>query len=188
MDFLRNIRLKIGRNILRRKMKHAKRTKFKGNLKTARTMGMVWDASDVLNFHVLSQFQQKMQEKNINLTIIAFYPGKILPDTLTAIRYLICLKNNDLNFFYIPVSKEAEKFIKTPFDILIDVNFNKIFPLEYIVMLSEAGLKVGVYDENNSNPPYDLMIDAVKPLNIKDYLENSIQYLEMINTKTESAN
>jgi len=169
-------------------MKSAKKTRFKGNLENARTMSLIWDASDISIFPVLSQFQQKMQEKNINLSIIAYYPGKILPDKLTAIRYLTCLKNKDLNFFYIPVSKEAEKFIKTPFDILIDLNFNNIFPLEYIMLLSEAGLKVGLFNKNNDNPPYDVMIDIEKPVNIEEYLENVTQYLEMINTQTDTVN
>jgi hypothetical protein len=182
MEMFRNIRLNRGKTILRKKMGRMKRTRFKGNITNAKTIGMVWDASNPEDLTYLSQFYQKMAEKNIEVKIIGYYPGKDLPDRLTAIRYLTCLKKEDINITYRPVSDEANSFIMTRFDILIDINFKDIFPLRYISYLSMAGLKVGIFDNRSANSPFDLMMEFNKTTDINSYLTQVVHYLEMINS------
>ena len=182
MELFKNIRLKRGNAILQKKMARMKRTRFKGNINNAKSMGLIWDAINPDDFVTLSLFYQKMAERNIDVKIMGYFPGKNLPDKLTAIRYLTCLKNEDINITYRPVSAEANTFIKTQFNILIDINFNNIFPLKYISYLSNAGFKVGIFDNGNKNPVYDLMMECNKSTDINTYLTQIIYYLEMINT------
>jgi hypothetical protein len=182
MEMFKNLRLNRGKVILRKKLGRIKRSRFKGNLSSAKTIGLVWDATNPEEMSVLSQFHQKMAEKNIDVKIIGYYPGKNLPDRLTAIRYLICLKREDINITYRPFTPEAEAFANTGFDILIDINFKNIFPLRYISSLSRAGLKVGIFDKENDHSPFDIMIELNKTSDINTYLTEAIYYLEIINT------
>jgi hypothetical protein len=122
-----------------------------------------------------------MSDRNIDLHIIGYYPGKELPDKLTAVRYLTCIKVQDINYTYRPISNEVINFINTPFDILIDANFKNLFPLEYIATLSNAGFKVGIFDNRYDQPPFDLMIEVSKNSDMNNYLEQVVHYLEMIN-------
>jgi hypothetical protein len=182
MEMLKNIRLNRARSILKRKTLRTKRTRFKGNISTAKTIGIVWDASKFEEFAVLSRFHQKMHERKIEVKILGYYPGNNLPDRYTAIRYLTCFKNQDINLFYRPVSPEATSFINTRFDILIDINFSQLFPLQYITSLSVAGFKVGIFVNGSENQPFDLMLDLKKNTDLDTYLTQVIHYLEMINT------
>jgi hypothetical protein len=182
MEMFKNIRLNMGKTILRKKMGRMKRTRFKGNISSAKTIGLVWDATNPDDLTYLSQFYQKMTERNIDVKILGYFPGKDLPDKLPAIRYLTCLKKEDINITYRPVSNEANAFIKTRFDILIDASFKDIFPLRYISYLSLAGFKVGIFDNGIENPPYDLMMEFHKTTDINAYLTQVIYYLEMINS------
>ena len=182
MTMFRNFRLYRGRSALRKRFSRIKRTKFRDNISKARTMGIVWDAARPDEFAVLSRFHQKMNERNIDLRIAGYYPGKELPDRITAIRYLNCFKEQDLNYFYRPISPEADQFIRTPFDILIDLNFRNLFPLEYISTLSHAGFKVGVFKNDYVNNPFDLMMETGNETDLEEYLKQVIHYLEMINT------
>lgn len=145
-------------------------------------MGLVWDASKPEEFLLLSRFHQKMADMNIDLTIFGYFPGKVLPDQFTAIRYLTCLKKNELDFFYRPKSHEASKFMEKHFDVLIDANFQKVLPLVYITTLSHAGLKVGLGDNEPEKSPFDLLISPNKPISLESYLEQVIIYLDMINS------
>jgi hypothetical protein len=181
MEMFKNIRLNRGKAILRKKRARIKRVRFRGNINNARTIGIVWDASNPDEFQVLSQFHQKMTEKHIDVRILGYFPGKELPDKLTAIRYLTCLKKDDINFTYRPVTREAEVFIRTPFDILIDINFKVVFPLAYISYLSVAGFKVGIFDNGSEDSPYDMMMEFNKKTDINTYLTQVVYYLEMIN-------
>ena len=182
MEMFKNIRLNYGKTILRKKMGRMNRTRFKGNINNAKTIGLVWDATNPDDFSTLSLFHQKMTEKNIDVKILGYFPGKYLPDKLTAIRYLTCLKKEDINITYRPYSREANTFINTPFDILIDINFKDLFPLRYISYLSAAGFKVGIFDSASDNSPYDLMIEFTKSADINTFLTQVVYYLEIINT------
>jgi hypothetical protein len=183
MEMFRNFRLLRGKLMLRKKLSRQKRQKFKGNIQTAKKVGIVWDATNPEEFSALTQFHQKMAERNIDVQILGYYPGKIIPDRITAIRYLTCLKQPDLNYFYRPVTQEAGKFMNTTFDILFDTNFKNQFPLQYISCLSSAGFKVGIFDNGYDQSPFDLMIE-MKPGDLNGFLTEAIRYLEMINNKT----
>ncbi len=129
MELFRNIRLAAGRNILRSKAKRVRRRKSFCNINNAKKIGIVWDASSSEDFLVISDFQQKMADRDIGVEILGYFPGKVLPDRYTAVRYLTCLKRNDLNYFYIPDRMETISFINKPFNILIDLNKSTFFPL-----------------------------------------------------------
>lgn len=184
MEMLKKIRLNVGRSILGNKVSRMRRTRFRGNFGKAKTIGIVWDASKQEEFTVLSKFYQMMHERKIAVKILGYFPGKNLPDLYTAIRYLTCFKEQDVNFFYRPVSVEATSFINTRFDILIAINFNKLFPIHYITSLSVAGLKVGMFENGSDNPPFDLMIDLHNNTDIETYLTQVVYYLEMIDPGT----
>lgn len=182
MELFKNIRLKIGKSILARKIASKKRKVFYSDFSQVKKIGIVWDASKHEDFERLSKFYQKMHEKNINVSIISYFPEKALPDKYTAIRYLTCLRKEEIGFFNNPCSAEAINFIKNPFDILIDINFKKILPLQYISSLSDARFKVGLSDPDPDHSPFDLMMDIVKPVDIENYLNQVIHYLEMMNS------
>jgi hypothetical protein len=184
MELLENIRLKIGNIILKNKLAHSKRKVRYSNMNQVKNIGIVWDASKTEEFASLSKFYQKMHESNIDVKILGYFSGKNLPNQYTAIRFLTCIRKNELNTFYHPVSSETSTFINNHFDILIDINFNKLLPLQYISSLSNAGFKVGLFEPENGNTPFDLMMEIKGPVNVENYLIQVMHYLEMINSGT----
>lgn len=182
MELIGNIRQKIGNALLSKKKEKTKRKVSYFNIEKVKKIGIVWDATEVKDFASLSKFYLKMHERNVELKIFGYYPGKNLPDQYTALRYLTCIKREELNFFYLPVSSEAESFINARFDILIDMNFKNLLPLKYISALSDAALKVGLY-ENGNGDMFDLMIEMKKPVNVESYLDQTLHYLEMIHAE-----
>lgn len=185
MELLGEFRQKVGIYILERKGSRSKRKVHYSNIESIRKIGIVWDASNNEEFSFLTKFHNKMNEKNVKVKIIGYYSGKDLPNNLTAIKFFSCIRQPELDFFYKPVSSvEAATFIKTRFDVLIDINFDRKFPLYYVSKLSAANFKVGLWDSENSNPIFDLMIELKKPFRIDNYLDHVMHYLEMI--KSES--
>lgn len=180
MELFESIRIKVGYRILLRKISRIKRKVFYSDISQIKSIGIVWDSSNIDQFPTLSKFFQKMHESNIDIRIIGYFPGKILPDQFTAVRYMTCIRREDINPFYIPVTAEANNFINYKFDILIDINFRKVFPLHYISSLSMACFKVGLYDSEDENSPFELMMDIKGPVDIENYLNNIMNYLEMI--------
>lgn len=184
MKLVNRIRLFIGKLILSHKVHYMKRERHFLGFNDIKTIGIIWDASKINDFACLSKFVQKMQSRNIDVKIIGFYPDKKLPVQYTAIRYFTCLKKQDVDLFYRPISEDANLFIYQYFDILIDINFNMIFPLLYISSLSRAGLKVGPAGSSPESSPFDLMIKS-DIINTENYLNQIVFYLEMINSDSE---
>jgi hypothetical protein len=184
MELFRNYRLKIGNSILVKKSLKTRRIISYTDIDNIKKIGIVWDATKTGDFTSLSKFHQKMQEKNVDVKVIGYYPGKELPDQYTAIRFLTCIRRNELSFIYLPVSTEADVFINSKFDVLIDINFDKVFPLQYISTLSSASFKVGLFNSEADSSTFDLMMEIKKPVQVENYLTQVIHYLEMINSGT----
>jgi hypothetical protein len=184
MELFKNIRLKFGKNILNKKITRNKRRIYYSNIDLVKTIGIVWDASRPEEFISLTRFHQKMHDRNIDVQILGFFSGKNLPDQFTAIRFLTFLRKAEINLFYLPVSSECNSFINKRFDILIDMNFRKLFPLQYISALSNSAFKVGLFDSETNDLPFDLMMEIKNPVDIENYLNQVVQYLEMINSGT----
>ena len=182
MELFENIRLKIGEAILRNKAANSKRRMGYKNFGLVKSIGIVWNALNSEEFQTLAKFHLQMQERNINVQIIGYYDKKTLPDKYTAIRYLTCIRKHEVNMCYIPKSNETQTFINKDFDVLIDVNFDKLFTLRYITVLSKALFKVGLSEQGNNSAPFDLMMEIKKPVSVDDYLKQVVQYLEMMNS------
>lgn len=182
MELLGNTRLKIANSILEKRVRKTRRKVYYSNISQVKTIGIVWDASKVPDFSILSKFFQKMHDRNIDVKIIGYYPDKELPDSFTAIRFLSCIRKSETNFFFMPVSAETDFFIRNRFDVLIDLNFEKVFPLRYITTLSSAGFKVGLSEPDSNDHRFDLMIEMKKNVPVENFLNEVVRYLEMINS------
>jgi len=174
MELLKNIRLKIGVIILRKRATKNKRRMVYNNFNLAKNIGIVWNASNSDEFQALAKFHQQMQERNIDVQIIGYYNEKNLPDKYTAIRYLSCIRKNEVNLFYVPKSIDVKEFIDKEFDVLIDINFDKVFTLRYIAILSNALFKVGLFDSENDPSPFDLMMEIKKTVSVDNYLKQVV--------------
>jgi hypothetical protein len=184
MELFRKFRIRIGKSLLSKRLSRIRRKPYYFNFYNIRKIGLVWDASRPEEFIILTRFFQKMSELGKEVKIFGFFPGNGFPDQYTAIRYLTCLKKREVNFFYIPKNPEAESFASTEFDVLIDINFKKHFPLLFVSSLSQAKLKVGLADSKPEQSPFDLMIAVKGPVNIESFLEQVVYYLEMINSES----
>jgi hypothetical protein len=181
MEIFKKPRLLWARILIRSRLKKSFRNKKFNNLRNAHKICIVWDGSYISEFKYISSFVQKMLENGIQVDIVCYYPGKILPDDYTALRYLTCFKQSDLNFFYLPDQEDITEFISTPYEILIDINFRNRFPLYYVTAMSKAEFKIGA-GETVNHGTLDMTIELKDKENIKYYLEQVEYYLNMINT------
>jgi hypothetical protein len=105
------------------------------------------------------------------------------------LRYLVISQEkifriNILQSDILPVSSEFRNFVSNRFDILIDINFKELFPLKCVSSASNAGFKVGIFESETIDTPYDLMMEMKNPVDVENYLNQVIHYLEMINSGT----
>ena len=71
-----------------------------------------------------------------------------------------------------PVSEVTDKFIKEPFDILIDLSLENYYPIQYNTALSPAKFKAGRYTQDD--PYLDLMIDIEKEKQLMKKIQSEV--------------
>ena len=181
MGFFVNLRLKAGRMMLYRRLAALRRMKQDFNLDRVRKIGILWDASFENDFQYLAALNRQLSETGKSVEVIAWIPGKIVPDRLTGLSYMKFLRKTDLNWAFFPVSDDAKKFLETKYDLLIDVNPSSLFQLSALAALSAAPMKVGPdLTDEPENTPYDLMIRAPKPFSIAFFIDQAMHYLSLI--------
>ncbi len=188
MELFYNLRLKAGRVMLRRRLSGLKRTKQDFNFEMVKKVGILWDASFENDFQHLTALIRRLTDTGKSVEVMAWIPGKNVPDKLTGLSYMKYLRKTDLSWAFFPISEDAKKFISTKFDLVIDINPSALFQLTSIVALSPAVMKVGpdITDEPERTP-YDLMIKPAKPFSIASFIDQAVHYVSMIGTPVARA-
>ena len=175
----RKIKRKIGYlNILRiRRRQHRKRQVF--NLKTGRTIGIVFDATDPKDFDLILEFHMNLLKKGRKVTILGFVNAKEVPAHYLFRKNFIFFTKKMLNWYGRPQPEEVIKFIKYPFDILIDLSLKDHFVFDYIRGASPARFKVSRYRDGDKYA--DMMFSLEEDDTLEYFIQVVTSYLETIN-------
>lgn len=180
MNFLQE---RLGRYFLKWRTKKTKRKLRLSTFETAQSIAIIYSNTEKLHSQNIKKFAQSIAQSHANtqISIIEYCKtdnSKQLHKTNDFSSTTIT--KNDFTWYGTARNKTLEKFIQTPFDILIDLNFEPIFAIEYIVELSQANFKIG---QLNQSLIYDFMIDIKNEKNI-DYLIQQISvYLPSLKQK-----
>ena len=175
----KKIKQKIGYlNIHRiRRRQHRKRQVF--NLKTGRTIGIVFDATDPKDLDLILEFHMTLLKKGRKVTVLGFVNGKEIPDHYLFRKDFIFFTKKMLNWYGKPQPEDVQKFIKYPFDILIDLSLKDHFVFDYIRGTSPARFKVSRFREDDKYS--DMMLSLEENESLDYFIEVAATYLETIN-------
>ena len=175
------MRKSIGSYLLKKKFSNLQREIQVSNLQTAASIGIVYFSDSAQKEEEIKKMVAFLEKNQIKVETIAMLPNTKEEMPVSSIKNFY-LTQKELNFYRIPGSAESKKFIVKKFDILIDCNFGNHFPLRYISSLSKAKFKVGPAGGYHDKV-CDLTISMKEPVTLKEYLEQTKHYLQIINQK-----
>lgn len=173
MKFAERFKTNYGLRVLNKKLRNMKREVKVCNIRNARHVGIIYNATEFVSFEIIKDFAKDLAQQKINLSILGYVDSKKLIDHYLYRKGFDFFSRNDLNWFYKPSSEVIDKFIQQPFDILIDLSLERYYPINYIVALSKAGFKVGRYSSEDSF--LDMMIDIEKEKQQMKQLHDEIE-------------
>ncbi|MBN2610065.1 MAG: hypothetical protein JXB00_00765 [Bacteroidales bacterium] len=160
MKFIDNTKIYIGNKLLQRKLKNIKRNPLVCNINEAKTVGIIYNATNTVSFEIIKDFTKTLIQKNIVVSALGYVHSKKLIDHYLYRKGFDFFTKNNLNWYYRPESDSVKEFIQKPFDILINLCLETYYPIHYILALSASPFKVGKFF---AEPNYmDLMIDIEK--------------------------
>ncbi|TAL63113.1 MAG: hypothetical protein EPN85_00910 [Bacteroidetes bacterium] len=182
MSLIQNIKSSAGNYFLSEEVKSLNRSKMFVNMQDAKTVGIVFNATDSDDFELVKKYITYLREMKKRVKAIGFYDQKNIPAlAYSKLEYdFFCRK--DLTWYNAPKSIYVKNFMDDQYDILLDLNMDDVFPLRYISSLSKASFKVGKKSDRN-NSIFDLMIETTEGKGLKYFLRNIDTYLFIINKK-----
>jgi len=182
---LGKIRSWIGRYYFRKDLAKSNHDRTLINLRDARRIGILYSLDEVSDYDVVSEFVTRLQHDHKEVKALGFVKNKNLVSRFLPKLSYDFFSAKDVNMFYKPVDAKVKDFISREFDLLIDLSLKETLPLQYIAGCSLAQCRVGKFTEENS-ACYDLMIDVGPSMPVKNFIDQIIHYLTIINSDTKS--
>ena len=184
MSLIQKIKDFAGSYLLSGQLKNVHRNKMFVNMQDAKTVGIVFNATDSADFDLVKKYIGYLKDMKKRVKAIGFYNQKNIPAmSYSKLEYdFFCQK--ELSWNNTPSSIYVKNFIEDKYDILLDLNLEDLFPLRYISSLSKASFKVGKSSEKN-NSIFDLMIETKEGKGLKYFLKNIDTYLFIINKQND---
>jgi hypothetical protein len=160
MNWLNNIKIRLGKRVLDKKVNTMKRVPVLCNIGDAQHIGIIYNATEFVSFEIIRNLVKDLTLGQRKITVLGYVDSKKLIDHYLYRKGFDFFSKNELNWYSRPVSSVVDHFIREPFDLLINLSLEEYYPIQYITALSAATFKAGRYSpEDNS---LDFMIDIDK--------------------------
>jgi hypothetical protein len=176
-----NIKRNTGLSALNKSLRTVKRNKFVHNLVTARKVAIIGVINNTKDFDDITVLQKFLLDKNIQVEILVYFPGKEIPQQLLLRKGINIFNKNEVNWYGKPQLTFIDNFCKEEYDILIDLSMIELFPIRWIATLSRSKFKVGSLSYTGN--PYELIITIDNKKEISYLSEQVIHYLNLINNR-----
>jgi len=176
----KNIRTKLGRHRFLKEIRKINRKPEVVSFDEASKIGLLYDATNERDSDSVKNYVKSVRAAHKkDILAMGYVDKKTLPQSQFAQFRIDFFTRKDLNFKMIPSNPVVTNFINEQFDILINLNSGKCFPLQYIAAMSKAKFRVGRYTTSGSSY-YDMMIKLTGEPAIKNVLEEIEHFLRVI--------
>lgn len=183
VELFTNIKAYIGNIRLRKYMKRQKRKRGFYNLSTARSVGVLFDASYERNYKIANRFIEELRSKDLQTRGLGYVKHQEMINYLPHFEGMELFALESVNWFYYPQDDRVKEFMKADFDIFIDLTAEPYLVLKFITGLSQAHLKVG-----KDEPPsqfYDLALAFSEDKPLEEFIDLIKHYFEVIKSPHE---
>jgi hypothetical protein len=159
-----------------KKIAAAPRVKQFIKIPEAKSIGLVFDATDKEVFEIVKKFIQQVKEYTKGIHAIGYIDEKITPNYSYIKTDIDLFNKKELKNMYQPQSPYIQTFIEDPKDLLIDANIWGKLPLQYIAAASRAKCKVGMHTSSNEKM-HDVLLATSPEQGLDFFLQQSLKYL-----------
>lgn len=179
MSFLNSLKTNIGNKKLRNRFEKISRKKQPLNLKQAKQIGILFYCKDENEYNQIRAFINKIKTETNTVKALAFIDSTKTPLYWLANSNYDYFTKKELSFCRIPKGESVEAFMNAQFDLVINACIENLFPLHYIVGLSNSKFRAG-HDESNAKV-YDFMLNTNPEKGINHFLNELYHYLNILN-------
>ena len=178
MEFIDNLRKKVGYFILSRRIRKQQRQRSYNNFDSAKTVGIIFNATQQEAYITARNFMNLLTKQNIDVHALGYVKNQEAISYFPAQVGITFFSLKNLNWYYKPNNKAVDAFYEKPFDILIDLSLDVYLQVLHVVGLSRAKLKIGHGDVDS--PYYDFILKFQPEKTLTYYIEQIRHYMSAI--------
>ena len=175
---LENIKKNIAYYWLRKKLSKNTRNTCFHNYDTAKTIILVFDASNQKDYKTVHSFFKQLSDKGIRVQMLGFNYAKELLDFYQTGVYFSYFSKQDFSWYGAIKNPKLDDLLQEKWDILIDFSIEQNYFIDAITGLSKAQFKIATKKDNAAH--YDFIIDIEKNKTLSYFIEQIDFYLKMI--------
>ncbi|MFM7218403.1 MAG: DUF6913 domain-containing protein [Bacteroidota bacterium] len=180
MNLEGKLRSALGRYRFRKELRKNQVVHDTVGFEEAKKIGILYNATDEADYEVIKEYVKKLRsEHKKDVLAMGFVDRKKMPASQFPQYGLDFFCKKDLDFRMIPKDPIVHNFIQEPFDILVNLNAERCFPLQYIAALSQARFRVGRYDRRTVDC-YDMMINLKGDPGIRTMIDEIETFLRIL--------
>ena len=145
------------------------------NLNDAKTVGIVYDSTNLANDNVIATFAQQLRGQNKQVEILGFVNDKKI-DSKGGVTIF---NKKNLSWTLAPEDERVDKFAAQNFDLLLGCFIGPNLPLEFVTRISKARWRVGAYIANKTDC-YDMMVNVGDKTDIQYLIDQTTYFLNQI--------
>lgn len=177
-----SIRIQVGKRLLKKELQNGERRLAQVcNLAEAQSIGMLYKIESQESVQNIRKFAKYLKgEFGTKMVFMMGYwdNPKESPDFLQTKVDFEFFTKKELNWAGIPKGGNIDNFLGDKFDILIDMNNYLNVTLRYLLVKSDAKMKVGRWSQENE-PYFDVLLGD-NNMDFENYCNELIKYLTMI--------
>lgn len=172
----------IARFLLKQKIadfpKRDKNKKF--TFSAVKSIGIVFSAENTVQIEIVRKYMTSLNNSGKRVSAICFYQERTFPVLDRSGLLIDIVLPKEVSSWGAPKPSFVEGFIENKFDLLLDLDIDGAFSVEYVSAMSQASFKVGRYSKSNEGI-FDMMLKIDKNKEFHYFIDQVDVYLKMIN-------
>lgn len=160
---------------LRRVLDAQKRSRKTYTLESAKSIGLLFDASIDAYRSELLELSRSLEKKGKKIQLLGFFTSKLAPEGTKFPQFTL---KNCRWWTRVPNSEHATAFAGEKFDLLLCFNPNSLDPLHHVAASSIALMKMGYATELPND--YDILMDTSTRKGPQHFIQQLELYLDKI--------
>jgi len=177
---IESIRLTISKILIYFKTRKTQISTSAINFSRAKNIGIIYSRGNKLSEVAMNKIITDLIAENKKVISLEYIQKDNDSDYKLKEKNHFSMRNEDINFFYLPKKVITTNFLSDPYDIIINLSTIDLPFLHHIVALSQSRMKVGFVTKQYAHL-YDFMMD---PAGTRDLMETSsrlINFIKQIN-------
>jgi hypothetical protein len=182
MQFLENIKIKIGKYLLKSSLEKREPMSAVPNFDSIKEIAILYQADDTKKEAEVNKLAQHLREQGKKVLLMGFVNQKQLPENYKFQISQEYFWKESLSLFLLPQKEKVANFINKPFDLLINLYSEFSLPMVAVSAYSKAKNRIGAHFPE-SESYNDILIDG----QFKNLFELGLQmehYLKIVNSKS----